>query len=146
METRLVRTSLPVPHAPWTGVADFSRAARMPAVSTPPPSPEPGPAAADWAAWPRAPAALPPRVSAFRAEAGSTATDSQSLPITLTPAGCGRDAGGSPVNPDDRCGVTVCTLAPLGGVKAKVEAGGAAKVIEVKPVWNAGLAAPRAKS
>ena len=34
----------------------------------------------------------------------------------------------------------MCTLAPFGGVKAKVEAGGAPKVIEVKPVWNAGLA------
>src|SRR5436189_5688643 len=126
METRLVRTSLPVPHAPWTGVADFSRAARMPAVSTPPPSPEPGPAAADLAAWPRAPATLPPWVSAFRAEAGSTATDSQSLPNTLTPVACGRDAGGSPVHPVGRPGVTVRTLAPLGGVKAEVGASGAA--------------------
>ena len=47
-----------------------------------------------------------------------------------------------------RCidGVTVCTLAPFGGVKAKLAAAGVAKVIEVNPVWNAGLAAPRAKT
>src|SRR5207344_3294204 len=48
METRLVVTSLPLPQAPLTGVADLSRAARIPAASTLPP--EPGPPAADRAA------------------------------------------------------------------------------------------------
>src|SRR5262245_44508056 len=139
METRLVVTSLPLPQAPLTGVADLSRAASIPAASTLPL--EPGPPAADWAAWPTAAAALPCSI-ADRTDAGRTATASQPLPTTFAPD----TAGGGPAGMAWRCGVTVRTLAPFGGVKAKVEAGGAAKVMEVKPVWNAGVAAPRAKS
>src|SRR5262249_48306720 len=128
METRLVVTSLPLPQVPLTGVADLSRAASTPAASTLPL--EPGPRAADWAAWPSAPAALPCSI-ADRTDAGRTATASQPLPTTFAPD----TAGGAPAGMAWRCGVTVRTLAPFGGVKAKVDAGGAAKVMEVKPVW-----------
>src|SRR5262244_3987052 len=89
-----------------------------------------------------APAALPCLI-ADRTEAGRTATRSQPLPTTLAPDAAGGSVGRGPARSP---GVTVCTLAPCGGVKAKVEAGGAAKVMEVKPVWNAGLVAPRAKT
>src|SRR4029077_19554238 len=90
IETRLVVTSLPLPQAPLTGVGDLSSAASTPAGSTLPP--EPGPPAADWAAWPSAPAALP-CWTADRTDEGRTAPASQPLPTPLAP----ETAGGAPV-------------------------------------------------
>ena len=79
-------------------------------------------------------------------DAGSTATDSQSLPITWgSPlAFC---AHGLCLDPTRLvCGLTTLTLAPGGVAKLKLAAAGLTNEIDVKPTWNAGLAAPRANT
>src|SRR5256885_2275454 len=88
-------------------------------VSGPAPGParrplERGPRAADGAAWPKAPAALP-WGTADRTDAGRTATASQPLPTTVAPDTAGRCAGSVPVRLAGWPGVTVCRLAPFGG-------------------------------
>src|SRR5450755_952062 len=61
------------------------------------------------------------------------------LPPDIAPSGPARPAGPAGT-------LAVFTLAPGGGVNAKLDAAGRANEIEVKPIWNAGLDEPRAKT
>src|SRR5215472_5811553 len=111
MDSRLVCSNRPLPHAPCTFVADRIAAPR----SADPDMPDEPPGllpAADCAADPATPAAdpAPPDIS-DSAEAGSTATVSQSRPITLGLAGAFRVEGAWPDQPFGRS-VAVFTLAP----------------------------------
>ena len=47
---------------------------------------------------------------------------------------------------DSAGGLTTLTLAPGGVAKLKLAAAGLTNEIDVKPTWNAGLAAPRANT
>ena len=130
MEIRLVCSSCPLPQAPCTGVAAAIRVCRIAAVSPlPPPAVPPG--TADWATWPAEPFMLPP-VTSLSTDAGNTATDSQSFPITWTwLAACRWAADGFCWRADSLGRVTVWTLAPAGGVKLKLAAAGRTNEIAV---------------
>src|SRR5262245_21090496 len=79
-ETRLVRSSLPLPQAPCTGCAFASSVPSTAEPLTWPPPPD-----ADLAAWPATPAALPRPATSDSADSGSTATEVQSSPMIRTP-------------------------------------------------------------
>src|SRR5215472_12423579 len=112
-ETRLVRSSAPLPHAPVTDCAEPSSACSTSAFS--------------------------PDVSAARgpaiAEDGSSATVSQPDPIVVTPGPAPRPGRLAPPRS------TLVTFAPGGGVKLVSEAGGTPKRIEVYPMLIAGAVA-----
>ena len=61
------------------------------------------------------------------------------LPPDIAPSRAGR----GPAGPAGT--LAIFTFAPGGGVNVKLDAAGRANEIEVYPIWNAGLAAPRAK-
>src|SRR6516164_1272977 len=125
-ETRLVRSSRPLPQAPCTGVADASRAPSTAALS---PAEEPPPEAGPWAPW-------------VSADDGSSSTVSQPDPVVVT-SGLAWSLA-PPGGPPDR--FTWVTVAPGGGVNVRSAGAGLTKWISVYPTWKAGLLAPRAKT
>src|SRR5260370_40210647 len=131
-ETRLVRSSRPLPQAPCTWLADPSRAFSTAALS---PGKEPLP----WAG-PSGPPGLPGRPG-VSADDGRLSTDSQPDPIVAVPGMAWRpDPAWSPVR------FTWVTVAPAGGVKLRSAGAGVTKWMSGYPTWNAGLLAPRAKT
>ena len=130
MDSRLVFSRRPLPHDPETGVADLSSAPMIGPVSPLRPLPEPA-------------GALGP-VTDDSTEEGRSATASQPLPTVYALPRLPRLP--SPVcfvpPPSDCC----CTVAPAGGLNAKLAAAGLTNEIEVKPIWTAGLFAPFANT
>src|SRR5579875_848673 len=122
----LVLSSLPLPQEPLTGVADLSRAPMTALVSPLPRSLLPDPLL------------LAPLAGTAIAE-GRSATDSQPWPIVKESLAAGPEACRVP-------SVCCSTLAPAGGLNAKLAAAGLTNDTEVKPTCMAGLWAPLAKT
>ncbi len=107
-ETRLVRSSRPLPQAPLTGVAECSRAFSTAALSLEPPLPGAGP--------------LP--LGAVSPAEGRSSTVSQPDPMVLT-SPCIRS------EPDGALRFTRVTVAPGGGVKVRSVGAGVTNWMEV---------------
>src|SRR5271165_1772864 len=125
-ETRLVRSSRPVPQAPCTGVAEASRAFSTAALSPAGLAEEPGPGAG---------------ALGVSADDGNLSTVSQPDPISETPEFAPLVA---PLPPPAR--LTWVTVDPGGGVKLRSAGAGVTNWMAVYPTWKAGLLAPRAKT
>ncbi len=127
MDSRLVFSRRPLPQDPETGVADLSSAPMIGPVSPLRPLPELA-------------VALGP-VTDDSTEEGRSATVSQSLPTVYALPGLASPVCFVPP-PSDCC----CTVAPAGGLNAKLAAAGLTNEIEVNPIWTAGLFAPFANT